>query len=59
MNNQEIAGVLREIGEYLEMDDVPFKPRAYEKAAEVVSGMEEEVSEIYKKGGIRATWTYW
>ncbi len=54
MNNQEIAGVLREIGEYLEMDDVPFKPRAYEKAAEVVSGMEEEVSEIYKKGGIRA-----
>ncbi len=46
--------MLREIGEYLAMQNVPFKPRAYEKAALLIGGLEEEVSEIYKKGGLKA-----
>lgn len=54
ISNKEIAEVLAEIAEYLEMQDVPFKPRAYEKVAQVVDGLEEEVGEIYKKGGIKA-----
>lgn len=33
----------------LEMDDVPFKPRAYEKAAISISALEEDVEEIYMK----------
>ena len=45
---------MREIGEYLAMDDVPFKPRAYEKVAQVVEGMQQELSELYQKGGTRA-----
>lgn len=53
MTNQEIAKVLYEIGEYLEMQDIPFKPRAYEKAAGVIEGLQESVAEIYKKGGLR------
>lgn len=54
ISNQTIAKILSEIGEYLEMQSVPFKPRAYEKAALVISGLEEEVAEIYKSGGVKA-----
>jgi DNA polymerase (family 10) len=54
MTNYEIAKVLYEISEYLEMEDIPFKPRAYEKAAIVIESLEEEVSVIYKKGGVKA-----
>ncbi len=54
MTNQEIAKILQEIGEYLEMQDVPFKPRAYEKVAEVVASLGEELKDIYKKGGLKA-----
>ncbi len=54
MTNQEISKILFEIGEYLEMQGVAFKPRAYEKAAEAVAALQEEVAEIYKKGGLQA-----
>ncbi len=54
MDNNSIAKILYEIGEYLEMQEVPFKPRAYEKVAQVIESLEEPVSAIYKKGGIKA-----
>lgn len=53
-SNQSVAELLREIGEYLAMQEVPFKPRAYEKAAQVIDGLEEEVSAIYGRGGLKA-----
>lgn len=53
-SNADIAEVLSEIAEYLEMQDVPFKPRAYEKAAGEIVSLEESVAEIYGKGGIGA-----
>jgi len=34
------------------MEDVPFKPRAYEKAAISIEAMQEEVEEIYQKSGL-------
>ncbi|MBI2038627.1 MAG: hypothetical protein HYT19_01755 [Candidatus Nealsonbacteria bacterium] len=52
MKNSEIAKVLYEIALYMEMDNVQFKPRAYEKAAESVEIFEREAEEIYKKGGL-------
>lgn len=52
ISNGEIAKILREIGEFLEMEGVVFKPRAYEKAAEAIESLEEEASELYKKGGL-------
>ena len=52
--NEDIAKVLGEIGEYLAMQDVPFKPRAYEKVAETIRSLSESVSEMYKKGGLSA-----
>ncbi len=54
LSNLEVARVLREIGEYLEMQNVPFKPRAYEKAALAVEELENNVSEIYGSGGLKA-----
>ena len=53
ISNQSIAEVLRQIGEYLAMQQVPFKPRAFEKAAETVSALEEELAQIYANGGIK------
>jgi DNA polymerase (family 10) len=54
MDNSEIAKILYEIAEYLEMQDIPFKPRAYEKAAGNIESLEESVEQIYKKGGLKA-----
>ncbi len=53
-SNAAIAEMLRGIGEYLAMQDVPFKPRAYEKAALVIDGLEEEASVTYGAGGLKA-----
>ncbi len=54
ITNNEIAKILKEIGEYLEMEDVPFKPRAYEKAAGIIEGLDEELTDIYQRGGLEA-----
>ena len=54
MKNEEIAKILYEIALYLEMKEVAFKPRTYEKAAESIEAIEEDISDIYKKGGLKA-----
>lgn len=51
--NQKVAEILFHISEYLAMQNIPFKPRAYEKAGEGVSSLEEDISELYKKSGIK------
>src|SRR4030042_1076122 len=51
MNNQEIARIFRNIALYLEMQDVAFKPQAYETAAINLETMSEDVADIFKKGG--------
>jgi len=43
-----------EISLYLEMDNVPFKPQAYEKAAVALESLNEDVKDIYQKGGREA-----
>ena len=53
VSNKEISKILYEIGEYLEIKKIPFKPRAYEKAAYSIGNLEEEVFEIYKKKVVR------
>jgi len=51
MRNQEIAKIFQKIAYFLEMEDVKFKPYAYEKAALTLEGLEKDVEEIYKKEG--------
>lgn len=53
MQNIEIVKILSEISEYLDMQNVPFKPRAYEKAAEAVGDVEEDLGALYEKEGLR------
>jgi DNA polymerase (family 10) len=54
LSNAAIAKALREMALFLEMHEVPFKPRAYEKAAEVVAGFDRPLAELYAEGGIAA-----
>jgi len=53
ISNQEIAEILKEISILLEMQDVEFKPRAYEKAALAIESLSENVFDIYQKGGLK------
>jgi len=43
MKNFEVAKILGEFALFLEMDNVQFKPRAYEKAARLMEALEEDV----------------
>lgn len=54
MTNNILAKIFYEIALYLEMEDVPFKPQAYESAAMALEGLSEDVVDIYKKGGQKA-----
>lgn len=54
MVNQELSKIFYEIANYLEMDEIAFKPYAYRKAAIALEVLEEDVEKIYQKGGIIA-----
>lgn len=49
--NHQIANIFEEIALFLRAQEVPFKPQAYEVAAEHVRALEEELSESYKTCG--------
>ncbi len=50
MKNQEIAKILYEIADLLEIEGVEFKPRAYRKAAQNIESLSVDIEELYKKG---------
>ena len=52
--NQELVTIFTEMAELFAMQDVPFKPRAFEKAALAIGELSESVKDIHKKGGIAA-----
>ncbi len=54
MKKSEVARILRNISILLDMDAIPFKPRAYEKAALTIDALEDDIAEIYKDGGLKA-----
>ncbi|OGY59708.1 MAG: DNA polymerase III [Candidatus Colwellbacteria bacterium RIFCSPLOWO2_01_FULL_48_10] len=54
ISNADIAKILREISEYLGMESEPFKPRAYEKAAEAIESLSDSAEAAYSSGGIDA-----
>ena len=51
LTNREVAEALREMALFLEMDAVPFKPRAYEKAALAVDALDRPLHEIAAQEG--------
>ena len=52
--NEEISKIFYEIAALLDMKEVSFKPRAYEKAALAIKTLEQDIKDIYKKGGLKA-----
>jgi len=54
MKNQELAKIFNEIADYLEMENVAFKPFAYQRAASSIESLEEDAEKIYQQGGITA-----
>lgn len=54
MKNEELAKIFKQMALYLEMDEVPFKPRAYDKAAEDIASLDDDIRELYKSGGLKA-----
>src|SRR3989344_4793193 len=53
-SNAEISEKLSQIAEYLEMQEAPFKPRAYQKVAETIQALAEPVHALFAKGGVKA-----
>ncbi len=53
MKNQEIAKIFYEIANYLEMEEVAFKPYAYQRAANTLGALEEDVEDIYEQEGLK------
>jgi DNA polymerase (family X) len=51
--NREISKIFFEIAGFLNSKEIPFKPYAYQKAALTLKDLKEDVSEIYKKGGLK------
>jgi len=54
MINQELAKIFYEIANILEFKDIQWKPQAYRKAARTLENLQQPVTEIYKKGSLKA-----
>ena len=50
MKNAEIADILYEIADFLEIQEVEYKPRAYRKAARNVESLSEDVAAVHERG---------
>ena len=52
--NSEIADLFYEAADYLEMQNVDWKPMAYRKAARALETLSEPVEKVYQRGGVKA-----
>jgi DNA polymerase (family X) len=54
MTNNEIAHIFERIAMILDMlgTENPFRIRAYEKAAQVISGLNRDIKDVYDEGGL-------
>jgi len=53
IKNREIADILYEIADLLEIKGVQFKPRAYRRAAQTIETLPEDVKAIYERGELQ------
>ena len=55
MDNQQIARIMAEIADVLEIkEENPFKVRAYQRAAQVIRSLPEELSSLRARGPLTA-----
>ncbi len=53
MRNAEVARILYEIADLLELKGVNFKPNAYRNAARSIENLTSEIEEVHKEGKLR------
>jgi len=53
MTNKKIAAILYQIEELLSIKGVAYKPRAFRRAAQVIENLKEDISQTYKKEGLK------
>ncbi len=53
MDNDDVANVLFEIADLLDLQGVPFKPNAYRRAARNISALEEDINKIASEGRLK------
>ena len=54
MLNKQIAKIFKDMSFLFEMEEISFKPRAYQNAANSLEALAEEAAEIYKREGLVA-----
>lgn len=54
MKNQSFALLLEETATFLEMQGQVWEPRAYRRAARSISGLAEDIEDIYNSGSLKA-----
>jgi len=52
MENKEIAEILYNVADFLEMEDNPFRPKAYRRAAHTIEFLTENISEVREEGNL-------
>ena len=50
MKNLEIAKILYEIADLLELNQIEYKPRAYRRAAQNIEMLSDDIENLYQKG---------
>lgn len=51
--NSKISRIFYEMADIFEIKNVKWKPQAYRIAAQTIESLKEDVSEVYKKGGLK------
>ena len=57
MKNKELADIFADMASFEsleESENARFKTRAYQKVAGILDSLQEDIAEIYKKGGVKA-----
>jgi len=51
--NNKLAKIFHEIGDWLDIKGISFKPRAYRRASEFLKSLDYDISEVYEKKGVK------
>lgn len=54
MKNAEVAKILMEMADLLDLKQVPWKPNALRRAARSIDGLGEAIEDVYEGGGMKA-----
>jgi len=53
MKNLEIAKIFNEMADFIEMKEISFKSRAYRRVSRFLNSLEQDIEDVYYKGGVK------